>query len=522
MAKKRDLELRRFEMVDALSVRREGANHEFLKGGQGKSIFFRQERFRAGEVLDGLEDLHPRVIAEKFEGQLVDFALTGVSCLLSEAPAVGVGETLGPVWVSIGDRCFYKGKSKVVHLTPVSNDRNRQGWIVGLQLLDGVVDTDDVFRLRTESQIARAIDETKVVLARGDITPEYKRNVADFLFVLLRYRSFLSAQEEHLSSLGAGVRDEMESRVLESAWKTFRETIGETQQRLEDLTRDRYFDRGFQELYRSFTSPLVTPHVVPAPILHQAWAKPNGYAGDHMVMSYIYDQRWEGSSLYAKLIHKYGAEHPMSEAVRSRRDVLVSQIRRTVQEHTPTPDAACSIVSLGAGPAREVADFCETFDQSQPLKFTLVDQDNSSLAAANRRLSPLVFKGDSRVNVQYLFLSFAQILKDQHLFENVPRADLLYCSGLFDYLSTPKAKMLANWLFAKVAPGGALLIGNFASPANAAWTPTYLLDWNLRYRSDAEMAELTADLDGVEGGAEIFRDRTDLCVFVRVVKRHVR
>jgi len=521
MAKKRDLELRRFELVDALSVRREGANHEFLKGGQGKSIFFRQERYRAGDVLEGLEELHPRVIAEKFEGQLVDFALTGVSCLLSEAPAVSVGETLGPVWVSIGDRSFYRGKTRVVHLTPVNGDRMRQGWIVGLQLLDGVVDTDEVFRLRTETQISKAIDETKVVLARGDITPEYKRNVADFLFVLLRYRSFLSAQEEHLAGVGGGVREEMENRLLESAWRTFRETIAETQQRLEDLTRDNYFNRGFQELYRSFTSPLVTPHVVPAPILNQAWAKPNGYAGDHVVMSYIYDKSWEGANLYAKLIHKYGAEHPMSEAVRSRRDVLVEQIRRAVGDRQPAAESTCSIVSLGAGPAREVADFCQDYEQSQPVRFTLVDQDNSSLAAANRRLSPLVFKGESKVAVQYLYLSFAQLLKEQQLFENIPNADLLYCSGLFDYLSSPKAKMLANWLFAKVAPGGALLIGNFACPANAAWTPTYLLDWNLRYRTDAEMAELIKDLDGVEGGPEIFRDRTGLCVFVRVVKRHV-
>jgi hypothetical protein len=434
--------------------------------------------------------------------------------------AVEEGLLVEKIWIMIGDDAYYSGRARVVHVTPVKKENQKDRLLLGLQLVDGVMDIDRIRRVKSEAEVNAEMRKTRVILARQDVSEAYKRNVADFLYVVHRFRYILSRQEHELDRVSYDAREEAELHILNKTWENFKVTIAEPQARLEELTKNDYFDREFQEIHRQFTLPLVTPHVVSAPVLYHAWAKPLGYAGDHVLMSYIYEKRWEGTHLFAKLMHRYGVEHPMSETVRCRRDLLLEHIKETVGRSTEAdPEGTCRILSLGSGPARELADFATDYTGAKPVQFTLVDQDNSALGFANRQISPLVVKTESRISVQYLYLAFAQLLRNKDLFESIPSADLIYCSGLFDYLSTGKAKMLMNRLMAKVSPGGRLLIGNFSSPPPAAWTTTYLLDWNLRYRTREEMEELIEEVRDHVAHGEVVMDSSQGCYFSVMQKK---
>jgi extracellular factor (EF) 3-hydroxypalmitic acid methyl ester biosynthesis protein len=511
---------RKFELIDPTSLKPGRAEHEFLTGGEGKAINYRQPRYRVQDLLNEVHHLNPRVISDLFEGELVDFAITGASCLTdADAPVIS-GQVVDKIWIMVGDDTYYTGSARVVHVTPALGEAARNRAQVGLQLLDGVMDIDRVRRVKSDAEVAAEMRKTRVILARQDVSERYKRCVADFLYVVQKFRYILSRQEHDLERVSYDARGEMERETLQTAWDNFRITIGETQQNLEDLTKNHYFDREFQEIHRQFTLPLVTPHVVSAPVLYHAWAKPLGYAGDHVLMSYIYEKRWEGASLFGKLMHRYGVEHPMSETVRRRRDLLIERISKAVEGHgAGDGETPCRVLSLGSGPAREVADFARDYRGKVPVHFTLVDQDNSALGFANRHISPLVVRADTRIQVQYLYLAFAQLLRNKDLFHSLPEVDLVYCSGLFDYLSTGKAKMLMNRLMAKVAPGGHLVVGNFSSPPPAAWTTTYLLDWNLRYRTLAEMEELATEVADQCETTEVVTEATGMCYFVVVRKK---
>jgi len=513
---------RKFEIVDPASLPKNGANHEFLQGGQGKAVNYRQQRYRVGDLLNEVEHAGPRVVSDQFEGDLVDFAITGASCLCEEQTDIPAGAVVPKVWVMIGDETYYNGRARVVHVTPGVGRDNGCTTLVGLQLLDGIIDADRVLRFQSETEAGREMRKTRVILARTDISEGYKRSVADFLYILLRYRSLLSGQEEELTRVSHAARNEMEREILESTWQEFSATIAPVQTQLEEMTMGSYYDREFQELHRAYTMPLVTPHVVCAPILYRSWAKPLGFAGDHVTMDYIYEREWVGETLFAKLMHRYGTEHPASETVRARKVFLKKLISQAAFESDGRADDELrNVVTLGCGPAREMVEFAQEYEGSRSLQFTLIDQDNGALGMANKQLSPLVMSGDSRIGAQYLYVAFAQLIRDAELFGNVPPANLLYCSGLFDYVSTGKAKLLISRLFDKVAPGGRIVIGNFSAPAVSSWTQTYLLDWNLRYRTREEMEELLSELQDDMCEGEVVEDGSGRCYFI-VARRRVR
>ena len=84
-------------------------------------------------------------------------------------------------------------------------------------------------------------------------------------------------------------------------------------------------------------------------------------------------------------------------------------------------------------------------------EFLALDQDPQSLAHVQRELGE---KG-----VQTVQSSVRAILAEKTGFENM---NLIYAAGLYDYLSDRVAARLTRLMFDMLAPGGRLVIANFA------------------------------------------------------------
>jgi chemotaxis methyl-accepting protein methylase len=74
--------------------------------------------------------------------------------------------------------------------------------------------------------------------------------------------------------------------------------------------------------------------------------------------------------------------------------------------------------------------------------------------------------------------------------------DIIYCAGLFDYLSDPVAQLAAVKLFKSLKSGGSLIIGNFnlANPNEVIMD--LALDWHLIYRSSNDLQSLFENIGG--------------------------
>ena len=68
--------------------------------------------------------------------------------------------------------------------------------------------------------------------------------------------------------------------------------------------------------------------------------------------------------------------------------------------------------------------------------------------------------------------------------------DVVYCAGLFDYLSQRVCKRLAELFFGLLRPGGLLTFTNVSSANPCQGAMEYILEWNLIYRDEDGMRDL--------------------------------
>ena len=105
--------------------------------------------------------------------------------------------------------------------------------------------------------------------------------------------------------------------------------------------------------------------------------------------------------------------------------------------------------------------------------------------------------------------------------ESEPDAyDLVYSSGLYDYLEDRIATKLTQCLFNRLRPGGKVLICNFLPQIfDAAFMESYM-GWDLIYRSQDEIAELASSIPQDEiASKRIWSDAHDAVVYMELMRR---
>jgi len=518
---------RSFELIDPLSLAEDSANHEYLQGGEGKDVNYRQPRYRVEDRLKDLQHLNPRVAGPGYSGRLVDFAITGASFATTDTWTADQGAVLSGIRVKIDGRIFYEGRARVAYTCPkpAGKGGGLDLTVVGLHLLDNVLDIDGIVRLAGKAEFDRGQAETADTLARlaprsdDGIRQEYRACVADFQYTLMRYRSLCNRYERQLDHTDPAARQELAEHIVREAWANLKPALTELQGRLDGMTVEQFRDPTFQKLYRSYTQPLTAPHLADSPFSWRAWVKPFGYSGDYVLMSHIYEDSWnEGASLYARLIHRYPIEHNMAQAVRNRLGLLKEHLERAIESTSARTGEPCRILALAAGPAREVREFIENYNGPRRVEFILVDSDNRALGFANRQLAGVAAPKNDFVGVQYLYLSLRQLLKNPAFVDLIPEVDLIYSAGLFDYLCNDTPKKLFATLYKKLLPGGTIVIGNFVYPPAEGWVLTYIYDWILKYRSGEEMLDLCSHVSQPMETPELTMEGTRLQYFLSVRK----
>lgn len=225
----------------------------------------------------------------------------------------------------------------------------------------------------------------------------------------------------------------------------------------------------------------------------RAYQKPLGYPGDYRVMLYYYANELEGDTVYDQVIHKYFVDHPLSAGVRTRSAFVVDIMKEEIGKAEAASMAGDEfrVASLGCGPAREVPAFT-AIDQPRRAKvsWTLIDQEDEALSIAFQDGRKAISTANTGDRLQCLNMSFVQILADPHLMPLSDKQHLIFSTGLFDYLSERRSQSLIAGLYDLLAPGGLLAIANAARPNQYFWSPEFVLDWTLLYRTEREMLRL--------------------------------
>ena len=352
-----------------------------------------------------------------------------------------------------------------------------------------------------------------------EVTPDFKLTVADMQNTLIGLQRWLEQVDLGIRSSSSSTRDAMETNLLSTMKDRFLNEVSPLMMRLESMAVGIPEDR--ISTHKFYIRRQIHPLVLCSPFTFRTFHKPLGYAGDYEMVNMMLRQPFEGTSLFARILNFCFLESPPVIAHRNRITYLTSMLTAEAS-HTAAEGRRCKVLNLGCGPAKEVQNFIRTEDVVDLCDFMLLDFNEETLQYTRNELEELRTRVGRATRLQFVQRSVNQLLKQASTGDvdlTWESFDVVYCAGLFDYLSQRVCARLVEIFFKLLRPGGLLVVTNVADTnPSKAWME-YLLEWNLIYRGDAEMQALIPDTPSV-GETTLRRDVTGVNLFLEIRKKN--
>jgi hypothetical protein len=218
------------------------------------------------------------------------------------------------------------------------------------------------------------------------------------------------------------------------------------------------------------------------PYSRDARLKPAGYAGDARTLDYVYlrDPGSQPVTCMGRALFDVSTGVPIADAVRERSARLGDYIARAA-EHRPI-----AVASIACGHARELDQIPDA--TRRRIRFWGIDQDSKSVDECRSRFH------SASVTVE--------VGSVRHLLGGsmrIPPSDLVYASGLFDYLDERVGAVLLKRMFTAVIVGGTVVIPNLSPRNEECGYMEAVMDWWMYYRTEADMRRL-ASACGLDSG----------------------
>jgi extracellular factor (EF) 3-hydroxypalmitic acid methyl ester biosynthesis protein len=243
------------------------------------------------------------------------------------------------------------------------------------------------------------------------------------------------------------------------------------------------------------------------PLTRRAFEKPRGYAGDAVMMDFVYDihggrRAIARASEIGTAICRCIQNRPSGRSVRYRREHLAQLIDQAAAAR-PAPH----VLAIASGHLRE-AELSTALAAGRVGRFVALDADAESLCEVRTRYASF--------GVETIHASVRHILARK---ADVGRFDVVYAAGLYDYLTDTTAAALASRMFELTTPGGQLLIPNFAPCCpDRAYLETFMA-WDLIYRDEFDMARLVAGIPSAQiASYDIYSDTSGSIVYLLIRK----
>lgn len=221
--------------------------------------------------------------------------------------------------------------------------------------------------------------------------------------------------------------------------------------------------------------------------------KPLGYPGDFITMNYIYDYHeagYLGTSSFEKMINNYTCNIPISYSNIVRKIFFKEKILDTINN-----DKDAKIASVGCGSARELIEVLLESNIKNHVKFLCVDFEKKALEYVREQVKKIDGDKAKSVSIEYSHKNILDLAKSKKLEAQFKDQNLIYASGIFDYLSDRFCKRLLKQLYDLLPRGGTLIICN-ASAENHSHRAYYeiLGDWKMIHRTREELLSWTKEI----------------------------
>ncbi|MEP2777353.1 MAG: class I SAM-dependent methyltransferase [Luteolibacter sp.] len=405
-----------------------------------------------------------------------------------------LSEVLSDFRIMASRRLLYNGKAVVSNLLNtgivlVCEAMLDEGW-VEVDFLAGITAElgQDASNLDLRSQFSDFMSEWRV---GNEVHDPFKIVVADLTSMLSGVQHWLTGIDVGIRTTVTRRREDMEREIFSKVETRVVEEVIPSMERFEIVAKE--VGDEAMSVHKSYVRRQLHPIVLCSPFLYRTYTKPLGYAGDYEMVNMMLRDPYEGSSAFAKILNYALLNTEPVVAHRNRIDFLVEFLRKECIRRVSK--GKTRVFNLACGPAVEIQRFLRECDESDLAEIDLLDFNAETLEYTRDRINESKMAGGRETQVRYFQRSVHQLLRaatqgGEDAFKDY---DVVYCAGLFDYLSQRVCKRLVELFCTMVRPGGRVIVTNVAAAnPRKAWME-YVMEWNLIYRDEAEMNDLIPD-----------------------------
>ena len=396
-----------------------------------------------------------------------------------------LSEVLSDFRILANKRLIYRGKAVVSNLLNtglvlVCEATLEDGW-QEVDFLSGVTGESDL-----GAQFTAFMSEWR---AANHVQDPFKVAVADMASALTGVQHWLGSIDVGIRSTATRRRDDLEREIFSCVQQRILEQMIPSMEHFEEVAHQVAEEE--VPSHKSYIRREMHPIVLCSPFVYRTYAKPLGYAGDYEMVNMMMRDPYEGASSFAKMLNYAILNTEPVVAHRNRIDYLVNMLDRESNRRFGRGRARA--FNLGCGPAEEVLRFLRDHDSSDLMEFDLLDFNPETLDYTRDRLDKARMEEGRNTRMRFIPRSVHQILKAAAQPGGDPELggyDVVYCAGLYDYLSQRVGKRLVEFFCSIANPGGLVVVTNVAdNNPRKAWME-YVMEWNLIYRNREEMLDL--------------------------------
>ena len=267
--------------------------------------------------------------------------------------------------------------------------------------------------------------------------------------------------------------------------------------------------------HRNFAQRDLHPLLMRSPFLWRTYNKPLGYAGDYEMVNMMLRNPYEGPPTYSKLINSLLLQNGPAVGHQNRIDILrdILAEKTNTATHNKKP---LRILNIACGPAIEIQKLIKTEQLGENIEFTLLDFSEETLSYTKQKISQAINSSHSQLNVKYIHKSVHTLLKEAgKITPENNYYDMVYCAGLFDYLSDKVCNRLLRLFYQQTQDNGLILVTNVHEDNPALYLMEYLMEWHLIYRGEKQFLGLFPN----QGQQKVYTDKTGTNLFLEIIKK---
>jgi SAM-dependent methyltransferase len=245
-------------------------------------------------------------------------------------------------------------------------------------------------------------------------------------------------------------------------------------------------------------------------LANRARTWPQGYPGDYKTVEAIYRNTPQSTGI-GFYIDKYFLATELAVAIRGRKETLKHLLLEGLQKHK-----GARILDIACGSCRELVEISADIEATD-AHVTCLDLDGDALTFSAARLS---MAGASMDRFAFRKYNALKMINHERNLKEFGTQDIIYSTGLFDYMESSVLARMFKALHQLLSPGGAMIISFKDCRRYSTFDYHWVAHWDAFFqRQESDFWKILEDAGIERDSVATTREESGVILFFTVCKK---